>query len=110
MIWQPPISTTTYTLFPYTTLFRSHRMGHLGMFVINGFDVGARDLQPAQGATYRDATRLHGRIDLSINIVLLFAAQAFIGLVLSPKIHRLITARNRIGQADRKSTRLNSSH
>src|SRR3546814_10651087 len=28
MIRRPPISTRTYTLFPYTTLFRSDRCGH----------------------------------------------------------------------------------
>src|SRR3546814_20839111 len=27
MIWRPPRSTRTYTLFPYTTLFRSHGLG-----------------------------------------------------------------------------------
>src|SRR3546814_9897959 len=27
MILRPPRSTRTYTLFPYTTLFRSHRLG-----------------------------------------------------------------------------------
>src|SRR3546814_20426935 len=42
MIRRPPISTRTDTLFPYTTLFRSH--GRTGRHAADGLGVLARDL------------------------------------------------------------------
>src|SRR3546814_14981749 len=39
MIRRPPRSTRTYTLFPYTTLFRSH-LGVLVILRLDGFEIG----------------------------------------------------------------------
>src|SRR3546814_16784771 len=44
-IRQPPISTRTDTLFPYTTLFRSpRRLTYLGLWIPNGLVVGCDSL------------------------------------------------------------------
>src|SRR3546814_1310147 len=50
MILRPPISTLTYTLFPYTTLFRSHAQG-----------LAQRVVQPGL-AVMRFAGKLRGRV------------------------------------------------
>src|SRR3546814_14376020 len=51
MIRPPPISTLTYTLFPYTTLFRSidvacrlHRFDHRGVAALAEFGAGVGNL------------------------------------------------------------------
>src|SRR3546814_12213596 len=77
MIRRPPRSTRTYTLFPYTTLFRSldvaiafldRRLGdvadHLGVLVLEQAGVG-RDRRlhlPAEQAVQRQARRLAGDV------------------------------------------------
>src|SRR3546814_16437611 len=45
MIRRPPRSTRTYTLFPYTTLFRSHRDGGGGAAA---FDCGQERIETAE--------------------------------------------------------------
>src|SRR2546427_1005432 len=76
MIRRPPRS----TLFPYTTLFRSVREGHLRR---DGVEAGLRDAAVHQDADER--ARLHHRV-----------AHVARQVLLQP--------------VDRKSTRLNSSH
>src|SRR3546814_17778045 len=97
MIRRPPRSTRTDTLFPYTTLFRSvlarnrteHRQLHLMSVVDDGF-VFFRDFQ------------IHGHHSLEVQ-----AAEGDThGTQISvPALHRIF-----LGETDRKSTRLNSSH
>src|SRR3546814_7848221 len=59
MIRRPPRSTRTDTLFPYTTLFRSHRPRHHGSTVHRQQDLGDRGLSgrrkpcPAQPDPFR---------------------------------------------------------
>src|SRR3546814_15567584 len=100
MIRPPPRSTPTDTLFPYTTLFRSHlHLDHLGAELAEdrrregGCDVGG-DVEDAHALQRPDlAIRLHG-----------------IG-------HGVLSGRDDLPEecpqaaaSDRKSTRLNSSH
>src|SRR2546427_8890451 len=80
---RPPIS----TLFPYTTLFRSH----------------------ARGAAFRVALRRKGRDDAQrIGCVARHLAQR--GQALGREIADQVGGRGRARELDRKSTRLNSSH
>src|SRR3712207_8690452 len=77
MIRRPPRS----TLFPYTTLFRSHRLPGRG---------GGGEQHPGLGVALGGGTR---RLGLAPPLVL-----AVLGVRLGPR------------RPDRKSTRLNSSH
>src|SRR2546430_12445355 len=77
MIRRPPRS----TLFPYTTLFRSHRI--LQDLRIDGIEPGERLVQHEELGLVQD-----GRDEL----------------------HLLLHALRELVHADRKSTRLNSSH
>src|SRR3546814_20911072 len=87
MIRRPPRSTRTDTLFPYTTLFRS------------AFD------QQALQATLEFAQVLHARDDFLAGIAALFETHATQRLQIDHlRDEQLASA------ADRKSTRLNSSH
>src|SRR3712207_7208219 len=80
MIRRPPRS----TLFPYTTLFRSHLV-HRGPRVALGLVLGG-------------AALLVAFLDVLGLPLLLFG------------VLRLVAARHRASRGDRKSTRLNSSH
>src|SRR3712207_9328810 len=95
MIRRPPRS----TLFPYTTLFRSHRLDLFGRRQLGGFGVGDELLELAAcGALRLGALLGLGRSlhrDGQLFLELLAPVQRFGGLVLG---------------LDRKSTRLNSSH
>src|SRR3546814_17182219 len=83
MIRRPPRSTRTDTLFPYTTLFRSHEgIGHLG-----GIRRVSHGVAAAQQHLDRDVRQRAAQGVQSLPRV--FAEEA---------------------QRDRKSTRLNSSH
>src|SRR3546814_7372881 len=106
MIRRPPISTRTYTLFPYTTLFRSVYRG-----VPLAFDMNLGRLVD-DGAT---AT------SLSLELPRAAASASFVGAV--SRHQDLQTLRGRLQaeggdlaqvlaalSLDRKSTRLNSSH
>src|SRR5436190_6932387 len=79
MIRRPPRS----TLFPYTTLFRSQRLGHEGT---------------AQASHPRDRARAARR------------ERARSAARLRDRLRDAGRARPGLGGADRKSTRLNSSH
>src|SRR3546814_14591987 len=94
MIRRPPRSTRTYTLFPYTTLFRSR--GAIARFrIIDGtaFPLGRAAGEAVQNdeALELAMTQLGFRITHVAEVRI--GAQAFGGKVI-----------------DRKSTRLNSSH
>src|SRR3546814_15021411 len=101
MIRRPPRSTRTDTLFPYTTLFRSHVETHVAEG--RGDDVGAAVVpvlphlgdQQLGRAAQPALDRLHPVDDLRPAAVVL--------------IGRGIDTLHRRWQ-DRKSTRLNSSH
>src|SRR3546814_17845831 len=94
MILRPPRSTRTDTLFPYTTLFRSHA-------------------EEAQGGEPRVA-----RAEMTVRDPLLddAAHPLQIGVALRPDMvahlafQILIMVHERPDKPDRKSTRLNSSH
>src|SRR3546814_15170605 len=85
MIRRPPRSTRTDTLFPYTTLFRA---GHPGVF--GTIDVGA---------------------PRTLGIYFMYDVKQFDASEWSsPPLEGKMVERPGFGQADRKSTRLNSSH
>src|SRR3712207_7171426 len=88
MIRRPPRS----TLFPYTTLFRSRRVG-LG-------DAVLRAQPPDQLGGQR--APLGGQLDHPLHRALDLAAQRGVGVRDGEELQR--------GGGDRKSTRLNSSH
>src|SRR3546814_16888358 len=87
MIRRPPRSTRTYTLFPYTTLFRS--LGLAGLTAACGHKAETPDSSEMTGSTDNMAM-----------------APAAATPILA-KGHGTVTA---IDKGDRKSTRLNSSH
>src|SRR3546814_2680579 len=101
MIRRPPRSTRTDTLFPYTTLFRSLRLGRRGddrghVADLEIFRLVAGDQQVAH--------LLLGGVDLS-NILGLDCDGLHISLTEQPE-----RAGGQRHIEDRKSTRLNSSH
>src|SRR3546814_13961270 len=108
MIRRPPRSTRTYTLFPYTTLFRSVAdAGDLGQHARPVADQGRALDRVAQPAIL-DLVRLGAAKDeLARDDVDLAAAKAF-------GEDAAFDARQQFGgivaSGDRKSTRLNSSH
>src|SRR5687768_17882393 len=88
MLRRPPGS----TLFPYTTLFRSSR---------HSFDLFLRFLVDLETASASDLLRRRRHGDLEYPI-----AEGGLGLVRD----RTFRKRDNPAEADRKSTRLNSSH
>src|SRR3546814_13374488 len=97
MIRRPPRSTSTDTLFPYTTLFRSQRL--LGQQPENLERHIVRLAQPAGLGTH--AARL----------ALVLVAHLAPGLAGRMALARLaVCAAHLAATGDRKSTRLNSSH
>src|SRR3546814_4145190 len=106
MIRRPPRSTRTDTLFPYTTLFRSHRIFFQRQAdTVETFDQAmlAEGVNiESDDAAIRPANFLSREIDADDGI------EAALGI-----IHQLIDIGLRQHDrqnADRKSTRLNSSH
>src|SRR3546814_14276599 len=97
MIRRPPRSTRTDTLFPYTTLFRSHRMMEADWIVRIG---NARTrLRIGERGKVRELltpARRHFRREP--------------GLVIGEVQERRAAAPFLAHEQDRKSTRLNSSH
>src|SRR3546814_10290603 len=88
MIRRPPRSTRTDTLFPYTTLFRSHRAcARLRRGLEQARDAPLPD-GPARGVDLRLPADAEAR---------------------APPFRRPLRARHDLPAADRKSTRLNSS-
>src|SRR3546814_13522419 len=98
MIRRPPRSTRTYTLFPYTTLFRSE--ADAGAVVGEEHDMLVARLRRRIGTARRDrhAAR-HAEMDERHRAVVEAEEEVF-----GPPAYGAHDA------ADRKSTRLNSSH
>src|SRR3546814_13723150 len=98
MIRRPPRSTRTDTLFPYTTLFRSHSLLHEACHLIGRSP-------ERRAAVHTDAT---DSVEEEDAVCLL---QALLGDAL-PGVGRarVLADMDAWGYTDRKSTRLNSSH
>src|SRR3546814_9215648 len=110
MIRRPPRSTRTDTLFPYTTLFRAFGLlaGHAD--ALRGDDAQAGFLQHPGDRAGQIAARRVGlddrkgagdRHERSSCVIVLWVARASSRAFAAPQERR---------KADRKSTRLNSSH
>src|SRR3546814_8175464 len=135
MIRQPPRSTRTDTLFPYTTLFRSdavaaggikadgvldqrfnlckllRRQRHHRRFLILAFAFGLRHVIDQHGdrQALEAADRLPRMAERAIELVgaaLLLALRLHVAVTAGARTSELIE----FGIGDRKSTRLNSSH
>src|SRR3546814_14580711 len=103
MLRRPPRSTRTDTLFPYTTLFRSHDLDAVALGPDFTADGGGRRIL---GKLRRRPLRLR-----LVRVVRLRGLQGRVvqrGAVLRADRQRL--AGQGVGEGDRKSTRLNSSH
>src|SRR3546814_20734034 len=118
MIRRPPRSTRTDTLFPYTSLFRSHcflgetiavaRLDEMEVFAgvveSQGFSAAARQLGLSKSAVSKQVGRLEDRLGVRLlnrttrRLSLTEAGTAF------------FTACRRVLDEDRKSTRLNTNH
>src|SRR3546814_20417998 len=99
MVPRPPRSTLTYTLFPYTTLFRSWR----AVADLRGPDRAGPVVERPRHA----APRPHGDVRQSVRI----DRRLFLGRPPAPVEQPFPYDLGRFGgSADRKSTRLNSSH
>src|SRR3546814_2060742 len=127
MIRRPPRSTRTDSLFPYTTLFRSHlvdfggdlRENDLDLFVVAiAFagavvalvDHGAADILVVVEAEIRVTANLAVGLEhegRSVEIEVLTVGRTNVP---SEADHDFVEARRFFREADRKSTRLNSSH
>src|SRR3546814_7107969 len=124
MIRRPPRSTRTDTLFPYTTLFRSHaterrqitvQIRELALVVIPGAEERAaggvlRRREPHRLQTQKIILVLeHGTVDARLRLQFGQDEVVLIGLV---AIRRDIPLADRVLAVivDRKSTRMNSSH
>src|SRR3546814_3528996 len=129
MILRPPSSTRTYTLFPYTTLFRSvgaigaggNRVEQAAGPVAEGLEGVGRHVLLAeaeqanlagQGELLDHRARRQGRIDIDVDMVVLEGLRGG----LPAKVDLLVLMAGLVAGADlqhlrdRKSTRLNSSH
>src|SRR3546814_5229135 len=107
MIRRPPRSTRTDTLFPYTTLFRSKEGDNIWQMPQGGIDAG----ETPEEAALRE---LHEEIGTDKAEILAKSRHWLRYDLPSPLVGKVWQGRYR-GQeqcwfADRKSTRLNSSH
>src|SRR3546814_11611908 len=104
MIRRPPRSTRTYTLFPYTTLFRSINNIPIKVAIINNSSLGMvrqwQTLLYDGRHSHTDLNTGHGTIRIPDFVKL---AEAYGCLALRVEKEEDV-------DADRKSTRLNSSH
>src|SRR3546814_15827254 len=108
MIRRPPRSTRTDTIFPYTTLFRSNLREIFGTS-----RVAPATIDPSAPTPARSEPIVLGVIRSSVtstDIGLAFGFNDAVGLA-----HEFLTREQqivdmRLFEADRKSTRLNSSH
>src|SRR3546814_12942099 len=96
MIRRPPRSTRTVTLFPYTTLFRSHRVA--GLLV-----GGKAEQQRTRRLRFAQEAHCHLGDDAEQS----FGAGHDDEQVVAPVVQMLAAEAQ---HGDRKSTRLNSSH
>src|SRR3546814_4743365 len=121
MIRRPPRSTRTYTLFPYTTLFRSEIIRlirkaypHHAILAEESGASGDNEvtwiIDPLDGTT----NFLHGIPHFAVSIGIQVRGKLEHGVIYAPCTQDLYVASNGSGATvnnrDRKSTRLNSSH
>src|SRR3546814_18938978 len=120
MIRLPPRSTRTDTLFPYTTLFRSHKGGCTALLA-NPFNRTLRKTAPHQGIDASANAQNQGTGAAGNQVI---SQKRYTTLYLAPRIKHAVDAQigddvildlGRVGfrhglSLDRKSTRLNSSH
>src|SRR3712207_9208083 len=95
MIRRPPRS----TLFPYTTLFRSFLLGLVAVLLV-----------PLMSAHLRGSHHLAQWFGLGVVGLVTVAVVASAFLLVSSSLSRGTSAPALLRDADRKSTRLNSSH
>src|SRR3546814_8613269 len=114
MVLRPPRSTRTYTLFPYTTLFRSffRYFGKLVLVHQRIFGEGRCAEDGCDGlAIARQSRRVIGAAQRLLGMLALIGAPLETGsempAILDQRADDMITD---LELADRKSTRLNSSH
>src|SRR3546814_14045156 len=110
MMRRPPRSTRTYTLFPYTTLFRSHEKGGRAMpETDNENSDGALELITETGAPHRvGGFRYHRHGDRWQCSDAVARMHGYTPGTVTP--HHRWSVPGRLNRKDRKSTRLNSSH
>src|SRR3546814_3814437 len=127
MIRLPPRSTRTDTLFPYTTLFRSARFGDQSALVAvdigergphgRKIELGAREIRMGADAAVADgkrmAVRQHHKLMRPDPVGRQFPDAGVAGRAIvdaDDATTSLVVVFGRVEQADRKRTRLNSSH
>src|SRR3546814_11695056 len=99
MLRRPPISTRSYTRFPYTTLFRSPLHWKIGIGFFLGLALGL--------IVYY--TGLHGWTPVDLTSAACVAGEP--AWYCAPVVEVIVHGITRpFGQLDRKSTRLNYSH
>src|SRR3546814_14158034 len=109
MIRPPPRSTRTDTLFPYTALVRSdHRLARdLAPLVGQAEDLARGfDEMVVEGGADRDV----GDVLVPAEVLLEVVGTALPGRLGSALMMQEVDEEHVLGEADRKSTRLNSSH
>src|SRR3546814_3714676 len=114
MIRRPPRATRTDTLLPYTTLFRSHVQAAVHLVVMGLRDGTQRVKYAAAHCMGRLADEYEGQFQSEFHTQLITdIAKLIADPAMFPRVHghcvsSLVNFYN--PQADRKSTRLNSSH
>src|SRR3546814_20079986 len=102
MIQRPPRSTRTYTLFPYTTLFRSH----IGAFAHPSRQIRQRRCSCCRGVQL--CCDIRGMRE-EVRMLRYYKSALFAGVSLLTTVP-VMAQDVAPAPADRKSTRLNSSH
>src|SRR3546814_18492642 len=87
MIRRPPISTRTDTLFPYTTLFRSHP-GHRHLPIIDQFGPCASDRAEIDFADHPHRDRRGSAVAERSTAIKIYGHQAAMGLIVQCRRRR----------------------
>src|SRR3546814_17239295 len=106
MVRRPPRSKRTYTLFPYTMLFRSSELMN------QGWSMKGLHRRIVTSATYRQSSRLRPELAERDPQNRLLARQSRVRLDAEIVRDASLSASGLLSErlGDRKSTRLNSSH